>query len=102
EHIHFRVIETAGHTPEHVSYIATDTSRGDTPVALFCGDTLFVGDVGRPDLFPGKAEALASSLYDNLHTKIMTLPDECEVYPAHGMGSLCGRAMAAKRTSTVG
>lgn len=102
EDIRFRVIETAGHTPEHISYIATDLSRGPTPVALFPGDTLFVGDVGRPDLFPGKAETLASSLYDNLHTKIMTLPDECEVYPAHGMGSLCGRAMAAKRTSTVG
>ncbi|MDD5048447.1 MAG: MBL fold metallo-hydrolase [Methanoregulaceae archaeon] len=102
EHIRFSVIETAGHTPEHICYIATDTSRGDTPVALFSGDTLFVGDVGRPDLFPGRAKELASSLYDNLHTKIMTLPDECEVYPAHGAGSLCGRAMAAKRTSTVG
>lgn len=102
EDIRFRVIDTAGHTPEHISYVATDLSRGPTPVALFPGDTLFVGDVGRPDLFPGKAEVLAGSLYDNLHTKIMTLPDECEVYPAHGMGSLCGRAMAAKRTSTVG
>jgi len=102
EDIRFRVIETAGHTPEHICYITIDLSRGPTPVALFSGDTLFVGDVGRPDLFPGKAEALATSLFDNLHTKIMTLPDECEVYPAHGMGSLCGRAMAAKRTSTVG
>ncbi|MCU0632476.1 MAG: MBL fold metallo-hydrolase [Methanolinea sp.] len=102
EDIRFRVIETAGHTPEHICYIATDTARGDSPVALFSGDTLFVGDVGRPDLFPGRAEALAASLYDNLHTKIITLPDECEVYPAHGMGSLCGRAMAAKRTSTIG
>ncbi|MDO9550173.1 MAG: MBL fold metallo-hydrolase [Methanoregula sp.] len=102
EDIRFSVIETAGHTPEHICYIATDTSRGPTPVALFSGDTLFVGDVGRPDLFPGRAEELASSLFDNLHTKIMTLPDECEIYPAHGMGSLCGRAMAAKRTSTIG
>jgi hydroxyacylglutathione hydrolase len=102
EHIKFSVIETAGHTPEHICYIATDTSRGASPVALFSGDTLFVGDVGRPDLFPGRAEELASSLFDNLHGKILTLPDECEVYPAHGMGSLCGRAMAAKRTSTVG
>jgi glyoxylase-like metal-dependent hydrolase (beta-lactamase superfamily II)/rhodanese-related sulfurtransferase len=102
EDIRFSVIETAGHTPEHICYAATDTSRGSTPVALFSGDTLFVGDVGRPDLFPGRAEELASSLYDNLHTKIMTLPDECEVYPAHGMGSLCGRAMAAKRTTTIG
>lgn len=102
EDIRFSVIGTAGHTPEHICYIATDTTRGQTPVALFSGDTLFVGDVGRPDLFPGRATELASSLYDNLHTKIMTLPDECEVYPAHGMGSLCGRAMAAKRTSTIG
>jgi hydroxyacylglutathione hydrolase len=102
EDIRFSVIETAGHTPEHICYLATDTSRGETPVAIFSGDTLFVGDVGRPDLFPGRAEELASCLYDNLHEKILTLPCECEVYPAHGMGSLCGRAMAAKRTSTIG
>lgn len=102
EEITFRVIETPGHTPEHICYTATDTSRGKTPVALFSGDTLFVGDVGRPDLFPGRAEELAGRLYDNLHAKILPLPDECEVYPAHGMGSLCGRAMAAKRTSTIG
>ena len=98
----FSVIETPGHTPEHISYIATDISRGDSPVALFCGDTLFVGDVGRPDLFPGKAEELARALYHSLHEKILKLPDYCEVYPAHGMGSLCGRAMSAKRTSTIG
>jgi len=65
-------------------------------------DVLFVGDVGRPDLFPGKAKQLASHLYDNLHKKLMKLPDFCEVYPAHGAGSLCGRAMGAKRTSTIG
>lgn len=102
EDIIFSVIETPGHTPEHISYIATDTSRADTPVSLFCGDTLFVGDVGRPDLFPGMAEELASSLYNSLHEKVLKLPDHCEVYPAHGMGSLCGRAMSAKRTSTIG
>jgi len=102
EDILFSVIETAGHTPESICYVATDTTRGETPVALFSGDTLFVGDVGRPDLFPGRAGELASSLHENLHAKILALPDECEVYPAHGMGSLCGRAMAAKRTSTIG
>ena len=100
--IRFRVIETAGHTPEHCCYVATDTSRGNSPVALFSGDTLFVGDVGRPDLFLGRAEELAGKLFDNLHGKILALPDECELYPAHGMGSLCGRAMAAKRSSTIG
>ncbi|MGA1824281.1 MAG: MBL fold metallo-hydrolase [bacterium] len=98
----FQVLETAGHTPEHISYVVIDKARGDEPVALFCGDTLFVGDVGRPDLFPGKAEELASQLYDNVHDKLLKLPDFCEVYPAHGAGSLCGRAMGAKRTSTIG
>ena len=96
------VLETPGHTPEHISYVVTDTARGNDPVSVFTGDTLFVGDVGRPDLFPGKAKELASSLYDSLHNKLLKLPDFCEVYPAHGAGSLCGRAMGAKRTSTIG
>lgn len=102
EDIQINVIETPGHTPEHISYIVVDGSRGKKPVSLFCGDTLFVGDVGRPDLFPGKAQELASKLYDSLHSKIMQLPDFCEVYPAHGAGSLCGRSMASKRSSTIG
>jgi len=102
EDIRFSVLETPGHTPEHICYVATDLSRGETPVALFSGDMLFVGDVGRPDLFPLKAQDLAGSLYDNLHGKILALPPECEVYPAHGAGSLCGRALAAKRSSTIG
>jgi len=101
EDMEFRVLETPGHTPEHISYVAIDHSRGEDPVALFCGDTLFVGDVGRPDLFPGIAKELASKLYDSLE-KLRGLPDFCEVYPAHGAGSLCGRAMSAKRTSTLG
>jgi len=102
ENMHIKVLETPGHTPEHISYVVTDTGRGSEPVAVFCGDTLFVGDVGRPDLFPGIAEQLANKLYDSLPKKLMTLPDFCEVYPAHGAGSLCGRAMGAKRTSTIG
>jgi hydroxyacylglutathione hydrolase len=97
-----RVVETPGHTPEHISYVVVDEARGVDPVGVFCGDTLFVGDVGRPDLFPGKARELASNLYHSLHAKLLTLPDFCEVYPAHGAGSLCGRAMGAKRTSTIG
>ncbi len=102
EDMHFRVVETPGHTPEHISYIVTDRSRGGDPVAVFCGDTLFVGDVGRPDLFPGRARELADKLYDSLHKKLLTLPDFCDVYPAHGAGSLCGRAMGAKRATTIG
>ena len=96
------VLDTAGHTPEHISYVVSDLARGKEPAGVFCGDTLFVGDVGRPDLFPGKARELASRLFDNLHGKLMKLPDFCEVYPAHGAGSLCGRSMGAKRTSTIG
>jgi glyoxylase-like metal-dependent hydrolase (beta-lactamase superfamily II)/rhodanese-related sulfurtransferase len=101
ESIRFDVLETPGHTPEHVSYLVTDTARGASPAGVFCGDTLFVGDVGRPDLFPGMADSLASLLYRSLQ-KLMQLPDFCEVYPAHGAGSLCGRSMASKYTSTTG
>jgi hydroxyacylglutathione hydrolase len=96
-----RVIETPGHTPEHLSYVVIDESRGKEPVVVFCGDTLFVGDVGRPDLFPGRAKELASQLFVSLK-KLKELPDFCEVLPAHGAGSLCGRAIGAKRTSTIG
>lgn len=102
ESIVFRMLETPGHTPEGASYTLTDLTRGDSPVAVFTGDTLFVGDAGRPDLFPGQAEELASKLYDSLHEKILPLPDECLVCPAHGQGSLCGRAIGAMRVSTVG
>lgn len=102
ENLVLEVMETPGHTPEHVVYVVKDLGRSDSPVAVFTGDTLFVGDVGRPDLFPDKAEELAGKLYHSLHDKLLTLPDHCEVYPAHGAGSLCGRSMAAKRTSTIG
>ncbi|HDQ07379.1 MAG TPA: MBL fold metallo-hydrolase [Methanoculleus sp.] len=102
EDMEVRVIETPGHTPDCLVYVVTDTSRGDTPVAAFTGDTLFVGDVGRPDLFPGKARELAGQLFENLHTKVMTLPPECLVFPAHGAGSLCGKMMGAMRFSTIG
>ncbi len=101
DNVMIRVLDTPGHTPEHLSYVVTDKARGDEPVVLFCGDTLFVGDVGRPDLFPGRAEELASKLFDSLK-KLKALPDFCEVLPAHGAGSLCGRAMGAKRRSTIG
>jgi glyoxylase-like metal-dependent hydrolase (beta-lactamase superfamily II)/rhodanese-related sulfurtransferase len=102
EDLEIRVLETPGHTPEHVSYVIIDHIRGPEPAVIFCGDTLFVGDVGRPDLFPGMALELAGKLYCSLNEKLMTLPPFCEVYPAHGAGSLCGRSMGAKRTSTVG
>ncbi|MBN1901926.1 MBL fold metallo-hydrolase [Candidatus Sumerlaeota bacterium] len=102
ENMEIKVLDTPGHTPEHISYVVTDTARGQDPVGVFCGDTLFVGDVGRPDLFPGIAQKLAEKLYHSLHDKLLKLPPFCEVYPAHGAGSLCGRAMGAKRASTIG
>jgi hydroxyacylglutathione hydrolase len=102
ENMLIKVLETPGHTPEHVSYVVIDQSRGDDPIGVFVGDTLFVGDVGRPDLFPDMAEELAGKLYHSLHDKILKLPDFCEVYPAHGAGSLCGRAMGAKALTTIG
>jgi len=102
EHMRFDVLETPGHTPEHVSYVVTDTVRGTKPACVFTGDTLFVGDVGRPDLFPGRARELADKLFDSLHKKLLKLPDFCEVLPAHGAGSLCGRSMASKWRSTIG
>lgn len=102
EDLLLQVWETPGHTPEHLSYVVVDRARGEEPVGVFCGDTLFVGDVGRPDLFPGLAEELAAKLWHSLHEKLLRLPDFCEVYPAHGAGSLCGRTMGAKRTSTIG
>jgi len=102
EDIKFDVLETPGHTPEHISYVVTDLTRTDSsPIGVFTGDTLFVGDVGRPDLFPDQKEELADKLYDSL-AKLMELPDYCEVYPAHGAGSLCGKAMASKYRSTIG
>jgi hydroxyacylglutathione hydrolase len=97
-----QVLETPGHTPEHISYTVTDLARGDTPIGVFVGDVIFVGDVGRPDLFPDMATDLAGQLYDSLHNKLLKLPDHTEVYPAHGAGSLCGRSMGAKYRTTIG
>lgn len=102
EDIVVQVLETPGHTAEHLTYAVVDTARGRDPVCAFVGDTLFVGDVGRPDLFPELAEELAEKLYHSLFDKILALPDFCEVLPAHGAGSLCGRDMGAKWRSTIG
>jgi hydroxyacylglutathione hydrolase len=102
ENVKIKVMETPGHTPEHVSYLVTDLARGEEPVGVFCGDTLFVGDVGRPDLFPGRAVELAGQLFDSLHGKLLTLSDFCEVYPTHGSGSLCGRNISGKQLTTIG
>jgi hydroxyacylglutathione hydrolase len=96
-------LETPGHTPESVCLVLTDCEHGDEPWAVFTGDTLFIGDVGRPDLSPSHTpQQLADMMFDSLHHKLMTLPDKTLVYPAHGAGSLCGRNMRADSSSTIG
>jgi hydroxyacylglutathione hydrolase len=100
-----RVLETPGHTPESISILVVDTEAGKTPRLVLTGDTLFIGDVGRPDLVGAKgftAEAMAGMLYDSLHGKLMTLDDAVLVYPAHGAGSLCGRNISKETSSTIG
>ncbi|WP_020538381.1 MBL fold metallo-hydrolase [Lewinella cohaerens] len=100
----FRVLHTPGHTPESTSYLLLDANGKEH--AVFTGDTLFIGDVGRPDLAQKKGsltkEDLAGWLYDSLRNKIMTLPDETIVYPAHGAGSACGKNMSSETWSTLG
>jgi len=99
-----RFIETPGHTPEGICVLVNDT-ESDEPPKLLTGDTLFIGDVGRPDLAGGKGytpQIMAEMMYDSLHGKLLKLPDEVEVYPAHGAGSMCGRNMSKETSSTIG
>jgi hydroxyacylglutathione hydrolase len=98
-----RFLETPGHTVESISILVTDLERSAEPFAVLTGDTLFIGDVGRPDLSPGYTpQQLAGHLYDSLHEKLLRLDDNISVYPAHGAGSLCGRQISAERCSTIG
>jgi hydroxyacylglutathione hydrolase len=98
-----RVLETPGHTPESICLVVIDGEKSPEPWAVLTGDTLFIGDVGRPDLSPRHTPVqLAGLLYDSLHEKLLALPDSALVYPAHGAGSLCGKNMRAERSSTIG
>jgi len=88
---------------ESISIVMTDLAEPARPKAIFTGDTLFVGDVGRPDLSATHTpQELAALLYSSLHDKLLKLPDDTQVYPAHGAGSLCGRQMSSERSSTIG
>jgi glyoxylase-like metal-dependent hydrolase (beta-lactamase superfamily II)/rhodanese-related sulfurtransferase len=104
--VRFEILETPGHTPESISLVVYDLNADETkPYAVLTGDTLFVGDVGRPDLRASlgwSATTLAGMLFDSLHRKLLALPDESLVYPAHGAGSLCGKAISAEAFSTLG
>ncbi len=94
-----RALHTPGHTPESTAFLVTDHTRSEEPWFVLTGDTLFVGDVGRPD-FGGPTAA--HDLFTSLHDKLLVLPDYVEVYPAHISGSPCGRAMSGKPSSTIG
>jgi hydroxyacylglutathione hydrolase len=104
--IRLAVLETPGHSPESISILVFDPEHGEQrPYAVLSGDTLFIGDVGRPDLrasFGWSAGRLASMLYDSLRDKLLPLPDDTLLYPAHGAGSLCGRNLSADTVSTIG
>lgn len=100
--VKLKILETPGHTPEGISIVV---ESADEPLKVLTGDTLFIGDVGRPDLVGSKgfsAQEMAEMLYDSLREKLLNLPDETEVYPAHGAGSLCGRNMSKETWSTLG
>jgi hydroxyacylglutathione hydrolase len=95
-----RVLHTPGHSPESVCLVVTDLKRGTDPWFVLTGDTLFVGAVGRPDL-PGRARENAAQLFDSIHDKLLTLPDDLEIYPGHFSGSLCGAGLSGKPSSTI-
>ena len=100
-----RFLETPGHTPESVSVLVIDTEASAEPVMVLTGDTLFIGDVGRPDLASGPEATpaqMAGLLYESLHGKLLKLRDEVQVFPAHGAGSLCGRNISKETSSTIG
>ncbi len=123
-----RIMETPGHTPESICVLVSETSGGEKGergkgeqgangdedsgagslqkvLKVLTGDTLFIGDVGRPDLAGGKGytpQMMAAMMYDSLHEKLLKLPDEVEVYPAHGAGSMCGRSLSKESSSTIG
>ena len=103
--VRLQVLSTPGHSPESISILVFDGVGGTSPHAVLTGDTLFIGDVGRPDLRASMgwtAEELGALLYDSIHQKLLPLPDGTLVYPAHGAGSLCGKHMSEDTVSTIG
>jgi rhodanese-related sulfurtransferase len=104
--VRLEVMETPGHTPEGISILVYDLAASRTaPLAVLTGDTLFIGDVGRPDLLASigvTADELADMLYDSITTRLVTLPDATLVYPAHGAGSMCGKSLSKETVSTIG
>lgn len=101
--IRLRALHTPGHTPESITLLISDTTRAEEPWLALTGDTLFVGDIGRPDLVGAEAaRGLANNMYDSLFEKILPLNDGLLIYPGHGAGSLCGKSIGAMRSTTLG
>jgi glyoxylase-like metal-dependent hydrolase (beta-lactamase superfamily II)/rhodanese-related sulfurtransferase len=103
--VQLRVLETPGHTPESISIVVQDPDTSGHPHSVLTGDTLFIGDVGRPDLVGSKGftpQQMAGMLYDSLHQKLLRLDDAVQVFPAHGAGSMCGRNISKETSSTIG
>ncbi|MFM1996236.1 MAG: putative polyketide biosynthesis zinc-dependent hydrolase PksB [Planctomycetota bacterium] len=104
--VRLEILETPGHTPEGISILVYDLAKSPTdPLAVLTGDTLFIGDVGRPDLLASigvTADELADMLYDSITNKLVKLPDATLVYPAHGAGSMCGKSLSKETVSTIG
>ena len=100
--VRLTVLETPGHTDESISIAVADLTTGSDPFAVFTGDALFVGDVGRTDFFPDRAEQVAGLLYDSLFGRLLPLGDEVIVLPAHGAGSVCGAGLAQRDLTTLG
>ena len=99
---HLTILKTPGHTDESISLVLADRQFSDQPLAVFTGDALFVGDVGRTDFFPDRAEEVAGLLYDSIFTKLLPLGEHVLIYPAHGAGSVCGGGLADREFSTLG
>ncbi|MGI9642023.1 MAG: MBL fold metallo-hydrolase [Acidimicrobiia bacterium] len=103
--VELEILHTPGHTPESISIVVWEHADDEAPDAVLTGDTLFIGDVGRPDLLASigfTKDELANQLYDSLHQKLLPLPDETRVYPAHGAGSACGKNLSTDSWSTMG
>jgi glyoxylase-like metal-dependent hydrolase (beta-lactamase superfamily II) len=103
--VELEILHTPGHTPESASVVVWERSGDEVPYGVLTGDTLFIGDVGRPDLLASigfTREELADMLYHSLHEKLMPLPEETKVYPAHGAGSACGKNLSTETSSTIG
>jgi len=103
--VELEILHTPGHTPESISVVVYENAGDEIPYGVLTGDTLFIGDVGRPDLLASigfTRDELADQLYDSLHDKLMPLPDATKVYPAHGAGSACGKNLSTDTVSTIG